>query len=351
MTYAMPPFQLHQPATVDEALALAGAHPGALYLAGGTDLMVNLRKRLHEPEHVIALGNVAGLRGVTEAKGTKGGPGTLAIGALTRIAELAADPLVRQHLPMLAEAAGLVAGPTIRGMGTLGGNLCLDTRCRYYNQSYFWRQANDFCLKKEGTVCHVAPGGSFCWAAYSGDTAPALLVLEAEVELAGPGGTRRLPLAGFYGTDGRWAVGTEPGGRQPGELLLRVHVPIPEPGWQGVYEKLRVRDSIDYPLVGVALAARRNGKGALDGLRMALTAVNPRPEPLPGLDAYLGRPLDLEVLDGLQRKANKAGKPMRTTVADPAYRRSMIASLVAKAVLRLAPELKAPYLERMQQGA
>ena len=344
MTYAIHPFQLHQPGTVEEALALSVAHPGAPYLAGGTDLMVNLRKRLAEPEHVISLRGVAGLRGVSESRGR------LTLGALTTIAELAGDPLVRRHVPILAEAAAVVAGPTIRGMGTLGGNLCLDTRCRYYNQSYFWRKANDFCLKKEGSVCHVAPGGSFCWAAYAGDTGPVLLMLDAELELAGPQGDRRVPLRQFYGSDGRWSVGTQPGseqpgGKQPGELLLRVHVPIPEPGWHGVYEKLRVRDSIDYPLVGVGLMARFDGKGAakdgarLAGLRLGLTAVNPRPELVPGLDELLGRPLDLETLEALQRKANKTGKPMRTAVADPAYRRSMIGALIAKAAVRLAPAL------------
>ena len=154
MTYAMHPFTLHHPNTVEEALALSAEHPGALYLAGGTDLMVNLRKRLHEPHHVVNLAGIEGLRGVAR-EGAQ-----LTIGALTTIETLAADPLVREHLPVLAGAAALVAGPTLRGMGTLGGNLCLDTRCRYYNQSHFWRQANDFCLKKDGDVCHVAPGRS-----------------------------------------------------------------------------------------------------------------------------------------------------------------------------------------------
>jgi 4-hydroxybenzoyl-CoA reductase subunit beta len=346
MTYAMAPFELHHPATVDEALALAAGLPGAKFLAGGTDLVVNLRKRLHEPGHVINLKGVRELAGVTEEQGA------LVLGALTTIATLATDPLARRYLPVLAEAAGVVAGPTLRAMGTLGGNLCLDTRCRYYNQSHFWRQANDFCLKKDGAVCHVAPGGSFCWAAYSGDTAPALLLLEAEVELAGPQGARRQPLADFYGADGRWAVGGEPGGPRPGELLLRVRVPLPGPGWQGVYEKLRVRDSIDYPLLGVGLMARReeDGGGALTGLRMALTAVNPRPERVPGLEAFLGRPLTLEVVDGLARKANRTGKPMRTAVADPAYRRAMIGALVEKAAARLAPELAEPLAVRRRLG-
>ena len=339
MTYSMRPFELHRPADVAEAVALAGEYPGAKYLAGGTDLVVNLRRRIAEPDHVIALGAVDGLREV-ELEGD-----ALAIGSRVTIAELAAHPEVMARLPLLAEAAGQVAGPTIRGMATLGGNLVLDTRCRYYNQSYFWRQANDFCLKKDGDVCHVAPGGTFCWAAFSADTPPVLLMLDAEVELVGPEGDRKLPLADFYGPDGRWSIGTEPGGKRPGELLTRVRIPFLEAGWEGVYEKLRVRDSIDYPLLGVGLMVRREGNGAgprsLTGLRMALTAVNPRPERIDGLDELVGGELSAQVVDQLRRKANRRGKPMRTAVADPAYRRAMIGALVERAALRLAPELKA----------
>jgi 4-hydroxybenzoyl-CoA reductase subunit beta len=255
---------------------------------------------------------------------------------------------VRQRVPALAEAAGLVAGPTIRNMGTAGGNLVLDTRCRYYNQSYFWRKANDFCLKKEGTVCHVAPGGSFCWAAFSADTPPVWLLLDAELDLAGPAGQRTVKLREFYGSDARWSIGTEPGGLAPGELILRVRAPLPEAGWEGVYEKLRVRDSIDYPLVGVALMIQWGASRRMDGLRMALTGVNPRPEIVAGTDAYVGQGLTPATVEALKRLANRAAKPMRTTVADPAYRRAMVGALVERAAGRLAPEIAEHYRARAQ---
>ncbi len=238
-----------------------------------------------------------------------------------------------------------MAGPTLRGMGTLGGNLCLDTRCRYYNQSYFWRQANDFCLKKDGETCHVAPGGTFCWAAYAGDTAPGLLLYGAELELNGPQGPRTVALDDFYGTDGRWSVGAEPGGRAPGELLLRVRVPLPDPSGAGVYQKLRVRESIDYPQVGLAMLLRREGD-TVQEVKLALTAVNPRPMLVKGLEELAGGTLDLDFVDALKAKANRTGKPMRTAVADPAYRRAMVGALVEKAAARLAPELAEPLLER-----
>ena len=333
MTYAIHPFTLHQPRTVADVLAATRQYPGAQYLAGGTDLMVNIRRRIREPEHVIAL------NGVEELKGIRIEKGVLTVGAMTSLAELSTHPGVKASVPALAEAAGLVAGPTIRNMGTAGGNLVLDTRCRYYNQSFFWRKSNDFCLKKDGGVCHVAPGGTFCWAAFSGDTPPVWLLLGAEIDLAGPDGQRTVKLNDFYGTDGRWAIGDEPGGLKPGELILRIRATLPDKSWQGVYEKLRVRDSIDYTLVGAALMIQWGPSRQVDGLALALTAVNPRPEIVSGTEKLTGQSLTPALVEQLKKLANRTGKPMRTTVADPAYRRAMIGSLVEKAVSRLAPEI------------
>jgi len=375
MTYAVSPFTLHQPRTVADVLAVLKAHPDALYLAGGTDLMVNIRRRIREPKHVIALKGVADLRGIRIDGNSKNGD-TLTVGALTTLSELSEHGEVCRRVPALAEAAGLVAGPTIRNMATVGGNLVLDTRCRYYNQSFFWRQANDFCLKAEGSVCHVAPGGTFCWAAFQGDTAAVWLLLDAALDLAGPNGTRTVPLREFYGKDGRWSLGaqagsgaqsssgsqssngsqsskTVPGGLAPGELILRVRATLPGADWQGVYEKLRVRDSIDYPLVGVALLIRwgagPQGEGRrMEELRLALTAVNPRPELLPGTDVFAGQALTPALVEELKKLANRAGKPMRTTVSDPAYRRAMIGALIEKAVGRLAPDIAARYKAQAQ---
>ena len=342
MTYPMRPFELHRPADVAEAVALAGEYPGAKYLAGGTDLVVNLRRRIAEPDHVIALGAIDGLGEVTREGDA------LAIGARVTMAELAAHPEVMPRLPMLAEAAGIVAGPTIRGMATLGGNLVLDTRCRYYNQSFFWRQANDFCLKKDGSVCPVAPRGSFCWAAFSADTPPVLLALDAVLELTGPEGGRKVPLRNFYGNDGRWSIGEADGGLLPGELILRVRIPLPQGPWRGVYEKVRVRGSIDYPLAGLAMMVRWKDETAREiaDLRMALTALNPQPMMVPGTEAFSGRKLNPDAVAELTRLAGRTGKPMRTTVSDPAYRRAMIATMVEKAAARLAPGLGPALLQQ-----
>ncbi len=174
---------------------------------------------------------------------------------------------------MLYEAAKTVASPVLRNMGTIGGNLCLDTRCLWYNQSLLWRKSCGFCLKKDGDLCHVAPGGKFCWATFSGDTPPALLCLGAEIEIAGPNGVRRTPLSEFYVNDGIVRLHLA-----PNEIVTRVYLPESSAGWRGSYQKLRVRGSIDYPLAGVAVALRMRS-GRVEDARVAITAVNPAPIP------------------------------------------------------------------------
>ena len=194
----MPASRVARPKTVEEAVRiLSGAGPEAMIIAGGTDVVPNLQMKLFSPRVLVDIKPIAALRGITIVSA-----GALRIGALTTLTEIAESPVVRASYPVLASAVAAVAGPLQRNMGTLGGNLCLETRCLWYNQSYFWRKALGGCLKKDGDVCHVAPGGKRCWAAWSGDAAPALLTVEAEIEIAGPQGARRLRLADFYRNDG-----------------------------------------------------------------------------------------------------------------------------------------------------
>ena len=190
---ALPQFDLVRPKTFDALIAARAAHPGSSLLGGGTDLIVNIRRGIVAPPVLIDINGVAELRTIkADAHG-------LAIGAAATLAELAAQPDVARHYPALAQAAGHVAGPTQRAMGTVGGNLCLDTRCIFYNQSEWWRDANRHCLKTTGTICHVAPKSrGVCFATFSGDLAPALLVLDAEIDIAGPAGKRTMPLADLY---------------------------------------------------------------------------------------------------------------------------------------------------------
>ena len=178
---SLPNFQLLRPKTLDEAITLMAKHDGEVKIvAGGTDLLPSMKQKLFTPLYVLDL------RGVSELRGIRSGPGNgIAIGALTTLSAIEHSPLIRKDYAVLHEAAKTVASPVLRNMGTIGGNLCLDTRCLWYNQSLLWRKSCGFCLKKDGDLCHVAPGGNFCWAAFSGDTPPALLCLGAEIEIAG----------------------------------------------------------------------------------------------------------------------------------------------------------------------
>jgi len=205
---SLPEFRLLRPRTLEEALdslvshagTAAPGHPGDAVpaagiriIAGGTDLLPSMKQKLFEPQYVLDVRRIQSLRGINPVSG-----GDAEIGALTTLREIERSAFLRQHYPVLTEAAAAVASPVLRNMGTIGGNICLDTRCLWYNQSLTWRKGCGFCIKKDGDLCHVAPGGTKCWAAFSGDTPPALLCLNAEIEIASPNGTRRTPLADFY---------------------------------------------------------------------------------------------------------------------------------------------------------
>lgn len=319
-------FALLRPRVLKEALGyLADRGPEAMIIAGGTDVVPNLQAGLYSPKAMVDIKGLSDLRGLT-FNAEQG----LTIGALTAITDVAESPIVLRHYPVLAQAAATVASPILRNMGTLGGNLCLETRCLWYNQSYFWRKSCGFCLKKDGTVCHVAPGGKFCWAVWSGDTAPALLALEAEIEIAGPRGARRLPLSEFYKNDGMDRVRLE-----RNEILTRVFIPARTAGYRGSYSKLRVRGSIDYPLAGVAIAMRVE-KGTCRDARLALTAVNPAPLLAGEVTELLrGQPFSPELVEEAARSVIRTGKPLKTSVSTPEYRRDMLRVFTRRALTDL----------------
>ncbi len=322
----LPSLRLHRPTTVAAAVALRAADAGARYLAGGTDLVVNTRRGIERPTALVDLTAIPELtRIAVDGDGVR-------IGAAVSLAQLAADPDVARDFAAVAEAAAAVAGPTHRNYGTVGGNLCLDTRCIYYNQSEWWRASNDYCLKHRGTVCHVAPGGNFCFAAFSGDLAPALMVHGATVELHGPEGSRRLALGELYRNDGldHLTLGA-------GELLTNVHLPKAVAGVVSAYAKARVRGSIDFPLAGVAVGLRVADR-KVARLDVALTAVNPYPRMVGGTDRFAGAPLDDQALDRLRDLVRAQAKPMRTTTTTAWYRRRVVGALAR----RLAAKLAAP---------
>ena len=324
---SLPSFQLLRPKTLDEAIALMARYDGDVkVIAGGTDLLPSMKQKLFMPPYVLDL------RGIGELRGIRNAPGNgVEIGALTTLSAIEHSPLIREDYPVLYEAAKTVASPVLRNMGTIGGNLCLDTRCLWYNQSLLWRQSCGFCLKKDGDLCHVAPGGNVCWAAFSGDTPPALLCLGAEIEIAGPSGLRRTPLSEFYVNDGIVRLHLA-----PDEIVTRVHLPESAAGWRGGYQKLRVRGSIDYPLAGVAVALKLRS-GRVEDARVAITAVNPAPFLVKDADAQLVGALPTEELaERIGELAARTAKPLTTSALTPEYRREIVRVFAKRAVLACA---------------
>ena len=319
-------FDLMRPTSLAEAAALLAAEPGARLLAGGTDLMPNLRRGIERPSLLIDLGDVRDFAAITGAAG----PGPLAIGAGVTLARLAADAQIACDWPAIAQAAASVAGPGHRNAASVGGNLCQDTRCVYYNQSAWWRAANQHCLKRGGDTCHVAPQGRHCHAAFSGDLAPALLVLGAQIDLVSQRGTRRTPLAALYRDDGAAHLTLA-----PDEVLACIHLPAAPPGRRSGYRKARTRAAMDFPLAGVACALSLRG-GEIDELRVAMSGTDSRPLLLEGCDDYRGRRVDAELLAQLGKRVQKQVAPMRSTVTPSNYRRLAAAALAQRLLQELA---------------
>jgi 4-hydroxybenzoyl-CoA reductase subunit beta len=318
MSSALHELRTFRPTNVDEA-SRALAEDGAAVLAGGTDLLPNLRRGLGTPRVLVDLTAVPALDAIAVQA-----DGSLRLGAAATLAALAGHAEVRAGWPALATAASLVAGPTHREAATLGGNLCQDTRCVFYNQSEWWRAGNGYCLKLRGDKCHVVVKSDRCYATYHGDVAPALIALDASAEIIGPGGTRTQPVAALFVEDGKRRLTLE-----PGEWLAAVVVP-PAAGWRADYAKARVRDAIDFPLAGAAVALRRDGD-RLAGLRVAITGTNSAPLAVPTEDV-IGRPWDAEAAKSLAKAVQATSNVLATTVASVKYRRRMLQALVRRLV-------------------
>jgi 4-hydroxybenzoyl-CoA reductase subunit beta len=327
MSAPLAEFRLNQPGTVQEAVSARLRHPGSRYVAGGTDLVVNMRRGITRPDLLVDLSGIDELNEITT------GESGVTIGAGATIATLARHPEIGRRYRALAQAAAAIAGPGHRTMATVGGNLCLDTRCIYYNQSEWWRSANAYCLKHGGDTCHVAPQGQRCHAAFSGDLAPALLVFGATLDIAGAQGQRRIPLSDLYFEDGKAHLALA-----DGELIVAVHLP-PDPP-RSTYEKIRLRGAIDFPLAGVAVALSSTA-ATVNSLRIALTGTNSRPFLLVGTEGFVGRSVDEKLLLEIDRLVQKQVQPMRTTLASANYRRLAAAALARRLTARLLAEATA----------
>jgi len=322
MTASLADFRIVHPTTVKDAIAARRQQPPSRFIAGGTDLIVNIRRGIIRPELLIDL---SGIDELSEIRADGDG---VTIGAGVTIATLASDPIIVSRYRAVAQAAEGIAGPGHRVMGTVGGNLCLDTRCIYYNQSEWWRSANSYCLKNRGDTCHVAPQGNRCHATFSGDLAPALLVFGALIDIAGPQSQRRIPLSELYVEDGRAHLALA-----EDELVVSVRVPANPPA--SLYEKVRARGAIDFPLAGVAVALAKSAD-TIGSLRIALTGTNSRPFLLTDTENFVGRFVDDKLLQEIDRLVQKQVQPMRTTLVSANYRRVAAAAVARRLVSKLS---------------
>ena len=330
----LPSFTYRQPKTLKEALVMkADAGPHGMYVAGGTDLYPNMKRRQQEPKTVISLMGVPELR-ASDSRTVGGSDGGTVLGTCLTLTELSDSPTVRRTHGAVADAAALVSTPLLRNMGTLGGNLCLDTRCNYYDQTYEWRKAIDFCMKKDGHICWVAPSSPRCWAVSSSDVAPVMVALGAEYLLAGPAGERVVPAARFYYNDGINYLT-----KQPDEILASVRLP-PADGWDAVYHKLRRRGSFDFPVLGVAAWVRwQAGSGKREAgpvvaeARIVLGGVASWPQEVPEAGAALvGTDLSTEAIAAAAEAAYRPAKPLDNTDFDLSWRKQMTRGYVTRAL-------------------
>jgi len=317
----LPHFRYLAPRSLDEAATMLAEHgPQAVVVAGGTDLFPNMKRRQQEPPVVI------GLRSITALGGIEAVDGHVRIGAMTSLHNVASHGLVWERLPALAIAAGLVSTPPLRRMGTLGGNLCLDTRCTYYDQNYHWRKSIDFCMKKDGAICWVAPNSPRCWAVSSSDTAPVAVALRASLKLVSASGERTVSAGDFFRDDGILYLT-----RRPDEIVSSIELPAFE-GWRMTYEKLRRRGSFDFPILAVAAAVKLSD-GVVEEARLVLGAVGSSPVDQSHLAASLiGTRPTYAAIQEVAAAAYKGARPLDNTDLNYAWRKKMARVYVERAL-------------------
>jgi 4-hydroxybenzoyl-CoA reductase subunit beta len=318
----LPRFKYAGPRTVARAVAVQKT--SGKYLAGGTDLLVAMKEKTVRPELLVDLGGISRLKGVKRNRQDK----ALRVGSLTTLSQLQTDPLIRKHIPALSQIIALVSTWQLRNMGTLGGNLCLDTRCYYYNQPAFLKTRWEPCLKIGGKICHVVRGQTNCHAVYSGDLAAPLIALNASVHIDGKQGARKSTLKAFF-TGG----GIKPNILKHDEILTEVRVPELPEGAGLSYQKLRLRGTVDFPLLGAAVFLQLDGKDdKCRAVRLVLNAVGPAPVFVKEASGLMcGKRLSTRLIDAVAVAARKQVHPVDNIASSPGYRRQMIPLFIKKA--------------------
>jgi 4-hydroxybenzoyl-CoA reductase subunit beta len=326
----LPPLSFRQPSSLAEALAiLNGEGAGARLVAGGTDLLPNMKRRHQQATTLVSLMNVLGLSGVVDGNGSG-----LRVGATTTLSAVAEHGAVRARYPALARAVESISSPPLRNMGTLGGNLCLDTRCTYYNQTEEWRRSIDYCMKEQGKICWVATSSPRCWAHSASDAAPMLCALGATVRLASKDGERELPLAALYRDDGIDYLT-----KRPDEVLVDVHVPAASDAahCRTAFWKLRRRGSIDFAVLSVAAAVWLDPAGVVERASIWLGAVGSSPrEAAPAAASLVGTRLDADAIARAAELAKKTATPMDNTDFQTQWRKAVVGRYVEAALAECA---------------
>jgi len=321
----LPKFEYHVPRTVAEAARIMGdAGPVGQFVAGGTDLYPNMKRRQQMPKSVISVMRLGELNQITG----DGGSG-LRIGASVTLTDICEHPIINREYPVVAKAARTISTPLLRNMGTIGGNLLLDTRCNYYDQNYEWRKGINFCLKKDGDVCWVAPGSTKCWAVQSSDLVPVMVAIGAKLRFASTLGERVVDAAGLYNDDG-----IEYLRKRPDELLVDIQLP-PTNGWRASYQKLRRRGAFDFPVLGVAAWIKTSGNTVTDA-KVVLGAIAPSPVEIKEAAAALhGHPLDEDRIQAAAEAAYVKARPLDNTDFVYQWRKQMARQYTLRALREL----------------
>ena len=331
----LPKFEYRVPRTIAEAVKIiADAGPEGQFVAGGTDLYPNMKRRQQTPRTVISVMRLPELNQVTG----DGGQG-LVIGGSVTLTDICEHPIIKRDYPVIASAARTISTPILRNMGTIGGNLLLDTRCNYYDQNYEWRKGINFCLKKDGDVCWVAPGSSKCWAVQSSDLVPVMVAIGAKFRLVSTLGARMVDAAGFYNDDGIDYLK-----KRHDELLVDIHLP-PTNGWRASYQKLRRRGAFDFPVLGVAAwikladqQSQADGTSALpvQDAKIVLGGIAPSPlEVNEAAQALIGQPLDDDQIQAAAEAAYVKARPLDNTDFVSQWRKQMARQYTIRALKEL----------------
>jgi 4-hydroxybenzoyl-CoA reductase subunit beta len=322
----LPQFDYLVPRTLTDALLMKGdAGPAGMFVAGGTDLYPNMKRRQQTPATVISVTRLGELKGVIGS-----GETGLRIGAVVSLTSIVEHPVINRDYPVVARAAASISTPILRNMGTIGGNLLLDTRCNYYDQNYEWRKAINFCMKKDGEICWVAPSSPKCWAVQSSDLAPVMVALDARLRFASPDGERTVRAGEIYNNDGINYLR-----KKPNELLVEIILPARD-RIRAAYAKLRRRGSFDFPVLGVAAAIRTEPDGTVTSAKLVLGGVAPSPVQVTEAEqALVGHKLDREHIEAAAEACYLKARPLDNTDFLMNWRKQMARPYAIKALKQL----------------